>query len=212
MIRAAATAAIATAAADTEVAGTSHMVAVDRDGVAGLAACLGYSEPDAGSDVAAVGTRAVRDGDEWVINGQKMFTTMAHEAAYVFLRRLENRLQMLADQQTHTVPTNALTRERLALAMGFPGWPACAAELEAHRARVTRRCSSLPHASPNIRCSWRRRSRAKLRARGTADVEQGLQQPQHDRRPHRHADNGRLPRGDHPRHGARHPARAAARS
>ncbi|MGH9136978.1 MAG: acyl-CoA dehydrogenase [Acidimicrobiales bacterium] len=47
--------------------------------------CLGYSEPDAGSDVAAVTTRAVRDGDEWVIDGQKMFTTMAHEAAYVFL-------------------------------------------------------------------------------------------------------------------------------
>jgi hypothetical protein len=47
--------------------------------------CLGYSEPDAGSDVAAVQTRAVRDGDEWVINGQKMFTTMAHVADYVFL-------------------------------------------------------------------------------------------------------------------------------
>jgi alkylation response protein AidB-like acyl-CoA dehydrogenase len=47
--------------------------------------CLGYSEPDAGSDVAAVATRAVRDGDDWVIDGQKMFTTMAHEAHYVFL-------------------------------------------------------------------------------------------------------------------------------
>jgi alkylation response protein AidB-like acyl-CoA dehydrogenase len=47
--------------------------------------CLGYSEPDAGSDVAAVQTRAVRDGDQWVIDGQKMFTTMAHEAEYVFL-------------------------------------------------------------------------------------------------------------------------------
>jgi alkylation response protein AidB-like acyl-CoA dehydrogenase len=47
--------------------------------------CLGYSEPDAGSDVASVQTRAVRDGDHWVINGQKMFTTMAHEAHYVFL-------------------------------------------------------------------------------------------------------------------------------
>jgi 3-oxochol-4-en-24-oyl-CoA dehydrogenase len=47
--------------------------------------CLGYSEPDAGSDVAAVATRAVRDGDGWVIEGQKMFTTMAHEAHYVFL-------------------------------------------------------------------------------------------------------------------------------
>jgi alkylation response protein AidB-like acyl-CoA dehydrogenase len=47
--------------------------------------CLGYSEPDAGSDVAAVATRATRDGDDWVIDGQKMFTTMAHEAHYVFL-------------------------------------------------------------------------------------------------------------------------------
>jgi alkylation response protein AidB-like acyl-CoA dehydrogenase len=47
--------------------------------------CLGYSEPDAGSDVAACATRAVRDGDEWVVNGQKMFTTLAHEAHYVFL-------------------------------------------------------------------------------------------------------------------------------
>jgi len=47
--------------------------------------CLGYSEPDAGSDVAAVATRAVGDGDDWVIDGQKMFTTMAQEAHYVFL-------------------------------------------------------------------------------------------------------------------------------
>ena len=47
--------------------------------------CLGYSEPDAGSDVAAVATRATRDGERWVIEGQKMFTTMAHEARYVFL-------------------------------------------------------------------------------------------------------------------------------
>jgi alkylation response protein AidB-like acyl-CoA dehydrogenase len=47
--------------------------------------CLGYSEPEAGSDVASVQTRAARDGDDWVVNGQKMFTTMAHEADYVFL-------------------------------------------------------------------------------------------------------------------------------
>ncbi|MFI5910997.1 acyl-CoA dehydrogenase family protein [Dactylosporangium sp. NPDC051541] len=46
---------------------------------------LGYSEPDSGSDVAAARTRAVRDGDDWVIDGQKMFTTMAHEASHVFL-------------------------------------------------------------------------------------------------------------------------------
>lgn len=47
--------------------------------------CLGWSEPDAGSDAAAAKTRAVRDGDLWVINGQKMFTTVAHIARYVFL-------------------------------------------------------------------------------------------------------------------------------
>lgn len=46
---------------------------------------LGYSEPESGSDVAAAATRAVRDGDSWVINGSKMFTTLAHEAGYVFL-------------------------------------------------------------------------------------------------------------------------------
>ena len=46
---------------------------------------LGFSEPESGSDVAAAQTRAVRDGDEWVINGQKMFTTNAHVADYVFL-------------------------------------------------------------------------------------------------------------------------------
>jgi alkylation response protein AidB-like acyl-CoA dehydrogenase len=46
---------------------------------------LGFSEPDAGSDVAAARTRAVQDGDTWIINGQKMFTTLAHESDWVFL-------------------------------------------------------------------------------------------------------------------------------
>jgi len=47
--------------------------------------CLGYTEPEAGSDLAAVRTRAVRDGGEWVINGQKMFTTGAQYCDYSFL-------------------------------------------------------------------------------------------------------------------------------
>ncbi len=47
--------------------------------------CLGYSEPQGGSDVANARTRAVREGDEWVINGQKVFTTLAETADYVFL-------------------------------------------------------------------------------------------------------------------------------
>src|SRR3984957_15935605 len=47
--------------------------------------CLGYTEPDGGSDIAAAKTRAVRDGDEWVINGQKIFTSNAQYATHVFL-------------------------------------------------------------------------------------------------------------------------------
>ncbi len=47
--------------------------------------CLGYSEPNAGSDLASVETRARRDGDDWIVDGEKSFTSLAHEASYVFL-------------------------------------------------------------------------------------------------------------------------------
>jgi alkylation response protein AidB-like acyl-CoA dehydrogenase len=46
---------------------------------------LGLTEPDAGSDVAGIRTRAVRDGDEWVINGSKTYITNGHRAAMIML-------------------------------------------------------------------------------------------------------------------------------
>ncbi len=47
--------------------------------------CTGYSEPDHGSDLASLKTRAVLEGDEYVVNGQKIWTTSAHFAKWIFM-------------------------------------------------------------------------------------------------------------------------------
>jgi len=47
--------------------------------------CIGYTEPGAGTDLAGLATTAVRDGDEYIINGQKVFTSLASDADYIWL-------------------------------------------------------------------------------------------------------------------------------
>jgi len=65
-----------------------------------IAFALGYSEPGSGSDVAGARTTATRDGDDWIIDGQKMWTTTAHAVQYIF---------MLTRTSTHDRPHRGLT-------------------------------------------------------------------------------------------------------
>lgn len=71
--------------------------------------------------------------------------------AYIFLRRLENRVQMLGDQQTHDPPGDPLTRARLATTLDYPDWRALETALAAHRAAVASVFAAVlaPHAGKN---------------------------------------------------------------
>ncbi|MGB0132432.1 bifunctional [glutamate--ammonia ligase]-adenylyl-L-tyrosine phosphorylase/[glutamate--ammonia-ligase] adenylyltransferase [Dokdonella sp.] len=57
--------------------------------------------------------------------------------AYRFLRRAENRVQMFADQQVHELPADETQRQRIALALDYPGWSELISELDRHRAAVS---------------------------------------------------------------------------
>lgn len=59
-------------------------------------------------------------------------------AAYVFLRRLEHRLQYVEDKQTHMLPVETTCRSRIARSMDFPDWPSMLAVLDGHRQRVSK--------------------------------------------------------------------------
>lgn len=83
--------------------------------------CLGISEPDAGSDVAAIRTHATRDGDEWVINGSKTWITNGHRADVIVLLAKTDRAAGHGGFTLFLVPmaSPGLTREQQLVKLGM---------------------------------------------------------------------------------------------
>lgn len=89
--------------------------------------------------------RPIRDVLDCLMQRQLLPVYIVNQllAAYVFLRRCENRIQELADQQTHQLPSNVEDRARLAYAMGFEHWHELVLELDVHRNNVELAFSTL---------------------------------------------------------------------
>ena len=75
-------------------------------------------------------------------------TVQALLQAYDFLRRLEHRLQGLADKQTQTLPQDPQTQQRIALAMNFASWSDCEAQLQQHQQQVQQHFAQVVDAEP----------------------------------------------------------------
>ena len=99
--------------------------------------CQLFSEPGAGSDVAGLATKAVRDGDEWIVNGQKVWTTLAHLSRW-------GMLVARTDPEPAQAQGHDLLRRRHARA----GRRGAAAAPDHRRGRVQRGLSSPTSASP----------------------------------------------------------------
>lgn len=130
---------------------------------------------------------------------RRLLTVSAAEeltAGYRFLRRLENRLQMFRDEQTHRLPGDPGVRERIAAAMGFDDWSGLARALDGHRERVRRHFDAVfrPDEEPDeegeagaLLDLWQDpeatdENRARLSAQGFSDPSAAIEQLERFRR------------------------------